>query len=59
MPWMLLPSRSTWIHGRALVVVAGSPVVVAVSSVVGTAAVVTAGTAAGNYLIRLTFLKIL
>lgn len=51
-------TATTWIHGRAMVVVGGSPVVVAVSSVVGTASVVTAGTAAGSFLIRLTVLKI-
>lgn len=51
-------TATTWIHGRALVVVAGSPVVVEVSSVAGTASVVTAGSAAGTYMIRLTILKI-
>ena len=51
-------TATTWIHGRAMVVVGASPVVVAVSSVVGTASVVTAGTAAGSFLIRLTVLKI-
>ena len=51
-------TATTWIHGRAMVVVGGAPVVVAVSSVVGTASVVTAGTAAGSFLIRLTVLKI-
>lgn len=50
---------TTWIHGRAFVVVpAGPPLVVAISSVVGTAAVVTAGSAAGFYMVRLTILKI-
>jgi hypothetical protein len=51
-------SGTTWIHGRAFVEVASTPVVAAISSVVGTAAVVTAGTAAGYYMIRLTILKI-
>jgi len=52
-------TATTWIHGRALVLVpSGPPVVAAISSVVGTAAVVTAGTAAGFYVIRLTILKV-
>jgi hypothetical protein len=50
-------TATTWIHGRAIEVV-GSTLVVAVSSVVGTAAVVTAGTAAGIFMVRITFLKI-
>jgi hypothetical protein len=49
-------TATTWIHGRAIEIVATS-LVVAVSSVVGTAAVATAGTAA-PYMIRITFLKI-
>lgn len=50
---------TTWIHGRALVQVpVGAPLVTAVSSVVGTAAVVTAGNAAGFFVVRLTILKI-
>ena len=48
---------TTWIHGRSFVQVS-TTLVVAISSVVGTAAVVTAGTAAGFFTIRLTFLKI-
>ena len=51
-------TATTWIHGRAFVEVGAIPVVAAISSVVGTAAVVTAGTAAGFYMIRLTILKI-
>ncbi len=51
-------TATTWIHGRTLIAVGGSPVVFEVSPVVGTAFVVTAGTAAGVYLIRLTILKI-
>jgi hypothetical protein len=51
-------TATTWIHGRAGVVVPGSSLVVAISSVVGTAAVVTAGTAAGFFTIRLTILKV-
>lgn len=50
-------TATTWIHGRALVTVSGSPVVAAISSVVGTAAVVRAGTS-NVYMIRLTILKI-
>jgi collagen triple helix repeat protein len=50
-------TATTWIHGRALEVVATS-LVIAISSVVGTAAVVTAGTDAGSFMIRLTILKI-
>jgi hypothetical protein len=51
-------TATTWIHGRAFVVVGGAPVVAAISSVVGTAAVVTAGTDAGSFMIRLTILKV-
>jgi collagen triple helix repeat protein len=52
-------TATTWIHGRALVIVPTStPVVFAISSIVGTAAVVTAGTDAGSYMIRCTILKI-
>jgi len=52
-------TATTWIHGRAFVVVPSStPVVFAISSVVGTAAVVTAGTDAGSFMIRLTILKV-
>jgi len=49
---------TTWIHGRAFEVVAGAPLVIAVSSVVGTAAIATAGTDAGSFMIRLTIMKI-
>ncbi len=51
-------TATTWIHGRAFVNVTTVPLVVAISSVVGTAAVVTAGTAAGVFMIRLTILKV-
>lgn len=51
-------TATTWIHGRTLIAVGGSPVVFEVSPVVGTAFVATAGTAAGVYMIRLTILKI-
>jgi hypothetical protein len=50
-------TATTWLHGRALVVVT-TTLVAALSSVVGTAAVVTAGTDAGSFMIRLTILKI-
>jgi hypothetical protein len=49
---------TTWIHGRAIEVVGTTPLVVAVGSVVGTAAVTTAGSAAGFYIVRLTILKV-
>jgi hypothetical protein len=48
---------TTWIHGRAIVVVVSSQVF-EISSVVGTASVVTAGTDAGSFMIRLTILKV-
>ncbi len=52
-------TATTWIHGRAIEVVpTATTLVFAISSVVGTAAVVTAGTAAGFFMIRLTILKI-
>ena len=51
-------TAATWIHGRTLVATGASPVVVAISPVVGVASVTTAGTASGNYMIRLTVLKI-
>jgi hypothetical protein len=47
---------TTWIHGRAIKEVPTS-LVVAISSVVGTAAVTTAGTS-DDYMIRITMLKI-
>ena len=51
-------TAATWIHGRTLVVTGGSPIVVAISPVVGAASVTSAGNAFGQYLIRLTVLKI-
>lgn len=48
---------TTWIHGRAIEVVPTTSVF-AISSVVGTAAVTTAGTDAGSFMVRLTILKI-
>jgi hypothetical protein len=50
-------TATSWIHGRAIEVVA-STLIFVVSSIVGTAAVVTAGTDAGSYMCRLTVLKI-
>ena len=50
-------NATTWIHGRAFVVVGGTPVVVAISNVVGSSAIVTAGTAS-TFTIRLTVLRI-
>jgi hypothetical protein len=51
-------TATTWIHGRSGIVVSDASLVVAISSVVGTAAVVTAGSAAGFFTIRLTILKV-
>jgi hypothetical protein len=48
-------TATTWIHGRSIQTVT-SPLVIAVSSVVGTSAVVLAGTS-NSYMIRITFLK--
>lgn len=50
-------TATTWIHGRAIIVVP-TTLVAAISSVVGTAAVTTAGTAAGFFIVRLTILRI-
>ena len=50
-------TATTWIHGRSVEEVS-TTLVVAISSVVGTAAVTTAGTAAGFYMVRITFLKV-
>jgi len=50
-------TATTWIHGRAIIVAEVSQVF-EISSVVGTASVVTAGTDAGSFMIRLTILKI-
>ena len=51
-------TATSWIHGRAVENVA-TTTVFALSSVVGTAAVVTAGTATGEYVVRLTVLQLL
>ena len=48
---------TTWIHGRAIIVVVDS-LTFGISSVVGTASIVPAGTDAGSFMIRLTILKI-
>ena len=50
-------TATTWIHGRAIIVVVDS-LTFGISSVVGTASVVTAGTDAGSFMIRLTILKV-
>ena len=49
-------TATTWIHGRAIEFVS-STLVIAISSVVGTANVTTAGTSS-SYIIRLIILKI-
>ena len=46
---------TTWIHGRHIIT-AVIPTYLTVSSVVGTAAVTTAGSDEGNYITRITFL---
>ena len=51
-------TATTWIHGRAVIDTRAGAEVVAISSVVGTAAVVTAGNAAGFFMIRLTIEKV-
>lgn len=51
-------TATTWIHGRATVSVTAAPLVVAVSPVVGTAAVATSGTAAGFYTVRVGIVQI-
>ena len=49
-------TATTWIHGRAIINVITS-LVIAISSVVGTAAVATTGTDS-SYMIRMTILKV-
>ena len=51
-------TATTWIHGRAIEIVSGSPSVFAICSYIGTAAVTTAGNVAGAYTVRLTILKL-
>lgn len=50
-------TATTWIHGRAIVN-AVAPVFMIISPVTGTQAIPTAGTAAGEFIARLTILKI-
>lgn len=50
-------TATTWIHGRAIEEVTTS-LTFSISSVVGTADVTTAGTAAGFFMIRLTIVKV-
>ena len=50
-------TATTWIHGRAFQVVS-TTLVIAISSVVGTAAVATTGNDASSYMVRLTIIKI-
>jgi hypothetical protein len=50
-------TATTWIHGRAIVN-AAAPTYLMISSVVGIVAIVPAGTAAGFYVARITFLAI-
>jgi len=51
-------TATTWIHGKALVVVPSTPLVIAVSSVMGTASVSSAGTDVGSYMVRLIIMKL-
>jgi hypothetical protein len=52
-------TATTWIHGRGVEVVApATTLFFMISSVVGTADVVTAGTAAGFFMVRVTILKV-
>jgi hypothetical protein len=44
----------TWVHGRSMVVVNGSPVYVMVSSASGTAVVTSAGSSSTTFMARLT-----
>jgi hypothetical protein len=52
-------TATSWIHGRSVQNVTAGTQVFALSSVVGTAAVTTAGTAAGFYVVRLTILQLI
>lgn len=51
-------TATTWISMTAAVVVSSAPVVVAVSSAVGTANVVASGTAAGFYTVRVNITRV-
>lgn len=64
-PYTLVPNTqagssmaTTWIHGRAFVQITDPTQIFAISSVGSTPSVVTAGTATGVFMIRLTILKI-
>lgn len=50
-------TATTWIHGRAIIS-AAAPTYIIISPVTGTQAIPTAGTAAGEFIARLTILKI-
>jgi hypothetical protein len=52
-------TATTWLHGKRFVVVSVAPLVVQLSSAVGTCSVGTAGTAAGFYIVRLHIVKVL
>ena len=52
---------TTWIHGRSIIqtqTIAGAQNWIMISPVVGTTGIPTAGTTAGEYIARITFLKI-
>lgn len=51
-------TATSWIHGRAIIRSTTGNTWMMVSPVTGTAAIPTAGTAAGQYIARITFLKI-
>lgn len=51
-------TATTWIHGRAYIVSTLADPWIMVSPVVGTAAIPTAGTAAGEFIARITFLQL-
>lgn len=51
-------TATTWISGQSAVVVSSTPTVVGLSSVVGTAAVTTAGSDASRFMIRMTIIKL-
>jgi hypothetical protein len=49
---------TTWVHGRAIVRSTTTRNWIMISPVVGTLAIPTAGTAAGQYIARITFIKL-
>lgn len=51
-------TATTWIHGRAIVDASLAPTYIIISPVTGTQAIPTAGTAAGEFIARLTILKV-